>query len=167
MACFAYNIDFNDLLRNTIREMNMASSWRFKTFTSAGQLRTGEKVSITKNNGLFFQKHTSSPLSHSLQRSVAAKQAGASFLPITEDHSTEELELKIKRVFGEYLRYRRMQRRLSFRALSASSGLSVNQLFRLEAGRTDPTLIALVKLSRAFGEPFHQFILKSHLRSYL
>ena len=52
---------------------------------------------------------------------------------------------------GSRIRKLREQRRLSLRALSAKSGLSVNAISRIERGESSPTVASLLRLSGALG----------------
>ena len=60
--------------------------------------------------------------------------------------------------FGRYIRSRRVNAGLTFRELSALSGLTPTLTFSIEKGLTEPRLTTIEKLARGFGESALEFL---------
>lgn len=61
------------------------------------------------------------------------------------------LDLGIAEVFGKHARARREKAGLSQEALALEVGLERSYLSRLERGKNQPTLLALLKLAKGLG----------------
>lgn len=60
--------------------------------------------------------------------------------------------------FGKYVRGRREGVGLGIRQFSRRTGLHRSQLSRIELGMIDPKFSTLLRLSKGFREPLHQFL---------
>lgn len=61
------------------------------------------------------------------------------------------LDLDLAEVFGQHARARREKAGLSQEALALEVGLERSYLSRLERGKNQPTLLALLKLAKGLG----------------
>ncbi len=61
------------------------------------------------------------------------------------------LDLGIAEVFGKHAQARRLKAGLSQEVLALEAGLERSYLSRLERGKSQPTLLALLKLAKGLG----------------
>ena len=65
------------------------------------------------------------------------------------------------RVLGQRIRALRETRKWSLRRLSANSNVSIAAIQKVEAGAANPSLLTVIAIIEALGEPFDQVILAS------